>query len=67
MGCAIAWRGWRDGVALDRLLTLIREAAIPPPPLRRPTKPTRGSKTRRLDEKSRRGSLKTTRGRPSGE
>src|ERR1700704_1262757 len=30
--------------AMDRLLTLIREAAAPPPPPRRPTKPTRGSK-----------------------
>ena len=33
--------------ALERLLELIREAAKPPPPKRRPTKPTLGSKVRR--------------------
>jgi ribosome-associated protein len=50
--------------ALERLLTLIREAAVPPPPPRRPTKPTRGAKERRLEDKTRRGGLKLTRGRP---
>ena len=53
--------------ALDRLLALIREAAQPPPPKRRPTKPTLGSKTRRLDGKVRRGGVKTLRGRPSAD
>src|ERR1700689_4967913 len=37
--------------ARERLFALIREAAIIPK-IRRPTKPTKGSKTRRLDAKS---------------
>ena len=51
--------------ALERLLELIREAAIPPPPPRRPTKPTLGSKKRRLEHKTRRAGIKQMRGRPS--
>jgi ribosome-associated protein len=51
--------------AMERLLTLIREAAAPPPPPRRPTKPTRGSKERRLEDKTRRSGLKIMRGRPT--
>ena len=51
--------------AMDRLLTLIREAAAPPPPPRRPTKPTRGAKERRLEDKTRRAEVKVTRGRPT--
>ncbi len=51
--------------ALDRLVALIREAAKPPPPPRRPTKPTLGSKIRRLDGKTRRSAVKNLRGRPS--
>jgi ribosome-associated protein len=50
--------------ALERLLALIREAAIPPPPPRRPTKPTLGSKTRRLEGKARRAGVKQMRGKP---
>src|SRR4051812_27905929 len=38
--------------ALDRLITLIRRAALPPTP-RTPTKPTRASRQRRLDAKRR--------------
>jgi ribosome-associated protein len=49
--------------ALERLFELIREAAIPPVP-RRPTKPTRGSKERRLDEKKGRQSVKKGRKPP---
>ncbi len=52
--------------AMERLLTLIREAATPPPPPRRPTKPTRGSKERRLEDKTRRAGLKVMRGKPDG-
>jgi ribosome-associated protein len=37
--------------ALDRLVDLVREAAKPPPPVRRPTRPTRGSVERRLEAK----------------
>ncbi len=50
--------------ALERLLELIREAAVPPPPLRRPTKPTKGARERRLEGKAQRGDTKRLRGRP---
>jgi ribosome-associated protein len=50
--------------AMDRLLILIREAAAPPPPPRRPTKPTRGAKQRRLEDKTHRAGVKQLRGRP---
>src|SRR6266849_4061079 len=50
--------------ALDRLIELIRRAAVPPVP-RRATKPTRGSRERRLESKKRRGSIKGLRqGKP---
>ena len=48
-------RNRRD--ALDRLITLIQRAAVPPV-ARRATKPTAGSRERRLESKKRRGSLK---------
>jgi ribosome-associated protein len=44
--------------ARERLAQLLREAAAPPPPKRRPTRPTRGSKERRLAEKKRRSETK---------
>ncbi len=47
--------------AIDRLLELLREAAIRPKP-RRATKPTFGSKTRRLEGKKRRSEVKAKRG-----
>ncbi len=50
--------------ALERLLALIREAAAPPPPPRRKTKPTLGSKLRRLDDKRARSGVKSMRARP---
>lgn len=53
--------------ALERLLELIREAAVPPPPPRRPTRPTLGSKKRRLEGKARRADVKKGRGRPVGD
>ena len=53
--------------ALERLLELIREAARPPPPKRRATKPTLGSKVRRLEGKTRRAEVKKGRGRPVGD
>ena len=53
--------------ALDRLLALIREAAAPPPPPRRPTRPTLGSRQRRLEGKARRAGVKRLRGRPEAD
>lgn len=44
--------------ARERLAQLLREAAAPPPARRRPTKPTRGSKERRLAGKKQRGEIK---------
>jgi ribosome-associated protein len=53
--------------ALERLLALIREAAVPPPPIRRATKPSYGAQLRRLEGKTRRAGVKAMRGRPDGE
>lgn len=50
--------------ALDRLIQLIRAAAVTPK-RRRPTRPSRAAKRRRLDEKKHRGTLKKRRGKPS--
>ena len=46
--------------AIARLMELLREAAVPPKP-RRKTKPTLASKTRRLEGKTQRGSVKKLR------
>ena len=43
--------------AMDRLVELVREAAVTPK-RRRPTKPTAGSQKRRLETKKRRGTIK---------
>ncbi|HWL31314.1 MAG TPA: alternative ribosome rescue aminoacyl-tRNA hydrolase ArfB [Xanthobacteraceae bacterium] len=43
--------------ALERLLTLIRQAAVRPVP-RRATKPTKASKERRIESKKRRSGIK---------
>lgn len=51
--------------AQERLFELIREAALPPPPPRKATRPTLGSKIRRLEGKKKRGGVKSLRqGRP---
>jgi ribosome-associated protein len=47
--------------AIDRLVELLREAMIRPVP-RRPTRPTLGSKKRRLEGKKRRSDVKAKRG-----
>jgi len=46
--------------ALTRLIELVRAAAVRPTP-RRPTRPTLGSKVRRLEGKRRRGGIKALR------
>jgi ribosome-associated protein len=52
--------------ALDKLIDLIKRAAVPPVP-RRPTRPTAGSRKRRLESKIRRGTIKRLRGKGSAE
>ena len=49
--------------AMERLIALIRQAAVVPVH-RRPTRPTLGSKRRRLEEKGQRSTVKSLRGRP---
>ncbi len=46
---------------IDRFVAMVREAARPPPPKRRATKPTKGSVERRLKEKAGRGGVKKLR------
>lgn len=48
--------------ARERLSALLQECLAPPPPQRRPTRPTRGSQQRRLEAKKRRAQLKSGRG-----
>ncbi|MET3860377.1 ribosome-associated protein [Dietzia sp. 2505] len=50
--------------ARDRLATLLRDA-LAPEVVRRPTRPTYGSRLRRLDAKNRRSQAKAGRRRPS--
>jgi ribosome-associated protein len=50
--------------ARDRLVALVGEALRPPAPPRRATKPSRGSKERRLKAKQRRTAVKGLRQRP---
>ena len=49
--------------ALARLVELVAEAAKPPPPKRRPTRPSLGAKRRRLEAKKLKGTTKKMRGR----
>lgn len=51
------------GVALDRLRVLLEAHFAPPPPPRRATRPTHGSRLRRLAGKKVRGAVKATRGK----
>ena len=53
--------------AQERLVALIQQAAAPLPPARRPTRPTKGSKERRLEGKMIRSVVKTMRGKPTGD
>ncbi|WP_433165650.1 alternative ribosome rescue aminoacyl-tRNA hydrolase ArfB [Kribbella sp. CA-247076] len=57
---------WRNReAARTRLAALLRDAIAAPPRQRRPTKPSKSSVRRRLDDKKRRGETKRLRGRPS--
>jgi ribosome-associated protein len=47
--------------ARERLADILAEAVAPPPPRRRPTRPTRGAVERRLADKRRRGQTKRLR------
>lgn len=53
--------------ARARMVAVLTEATAPPAPARRPTRPTRGSKERRLAGKKRRGQTKAMRRRPPAE
>lgn len=54
-------------VALQKLADLIRSALAPDAPVRRPTKPTRGSTRRHLAAKAKRSETKKLRRRPRDE
>lgn len=49
--------------ALERLVELIRRAAVPPAPRRR-TKPTRAARRRRVEDKKQRAGIKRLRSKP---
>ncbi len=51
--------------AEDRLVELLEEALQPPPPPRVPTRPSRASQQRRVEQKKKRGATKRLRGRPA--
>ena len=53
--------------ALEGLAQLVRDALAPPGPLRRATRPTRGSARRHLAAKKRRSETKQQRQRPTGD
>jgi ribosome-associated protein len=58
---------WRNReAARTRLAALLKDAIAPLPRKRRPTRPSKNSVRRRLDEKKRRGETKRLRGRPDG-
>ena len=52
--------------AIERLVALLRRAAVAPK-RRRPTKPTKAAKAKRVETKKARGRTKTLRGRPARE
>jgi ribosome-associated protein len=52
--------------ALERLVEMIRKASVPPKK-RRPTKPSKGAKERRIQSKKQRSDTKRLRGRPGHE
>lgn len=53
--------------ALARLVALIEAAAVPPPPPRRPTRPGKAARARRMDGKTHRAGIKATRRGPGAD
>jgi len=53
--------------ARERMADLLRDAMAPPPAPRRATRPTRGSRERRLSAKKQRGETKAGRSRPASD
>jgi ribosome-associated protein len=53
--------------ARERLGRVVSEALLPPPPPRRPTKPSRGARERRLAGKRHRSDVKRGRSRPAAD
>ena len=51
-------------IAAERLTQLVTQALAPPPPARRPTRPSRSKRAARVDDKTRRGSIKRLRRPP---
>ena len=54
-------------IAAERLRERVLDALAPEPPARRPTRPGRGARRKRLEAKIRRGSIKRLRRSPEGE
>jgi ribosome-associated protein len=53
---------WQNRLAAQRrLVALLQDALKPPPPPRRPTRPSRGARERRLAAKQRRSAIKANR------
>jgi ribosome-associated protein len=50
-------------IATERLTELVARALAPPPPPRRPTRPSRRKRAARVDDKTRRGTIKRLRQR----
>jgi ribosome-associated protein len=53
--------------ALSRLVALIEAAAVPPPPPRRPTRPGKAARARRMDGKTHRAGVKASRRGPGAD
>ena len=60
-------RARNRAIAVERFRELMREALRPPPPPRRPTKPTRTATEQRLEGKRRTGTTKRLRRPPAGD
>jgi ribosome-associated protein len=54
-------------IVLERLERRVAAALAPPPPARRPTRPTRAARERRLADKARRSAVKSARRPPDAE